>query len=227
MSARSAADPTGSAFDLGAELQSAVQSVGETLTADHLAFLAATRKFEEPVRDVIAWRLHQRLASTGLVVSREFPVGPRARADIAILDGVTPAAIVELKALYAFNVHSESSRNEYRGKVAGDLERTALHAPNADAYAIALATHVVGDIPQSLLKVVKYAKDIQRANVKYGDADQLRTDALPIWLAAMEGLGAAVQHIMLGSGRVWTLRVTVDAWLVGPVPRGTLAAASS
>lgn len=227
MSAGFAPGPTGSELDLGAELESAIHSVSETLAADHLAFLAATRKFEEPVRDVIAWRLHQRLASTGLVVSREVPVGSGARADIAILDGITPAAIVELKALYAFDVHSDSSRNEYRGKDAADLERTALHAPDADAYAIALITYVAGDIPQPLFKVVKYAKDIQRANAKYGDADRLRTDAIPIWPTAMEGLGAPVKHIVLGSGRAWTLHVTVDAWLVGPVPRSTLAAVSS
>jgi hypothetical protein len=222
MSPPCAPEPTSSRSDLAAELRSAVQSVGETLPADQLAFLAATRKFEEPVRDLIAWRLHQRLAP-GLIVSREFPVGPKVRADLAILQGATPVAVVELKALYAFDIHSEPSRNKYRGMVAADLERTALHVASADAYAIALTTHVNGDIPAALLKVVKYAPGIRRANAKYSDAEQLRADAIPIWRAEMEGLGAPVEHITLGSGTTWTLQVTVDAWLIGPVAHATLA----
>ena len=153
------------------------------------------------------------------------PQRSSARADIAILDRANVLGVIELKALYTFNVHVTKKREEYRDRVAADFERVARHVPEADAFAVALTTHVAGDIPLHLLDVVKCARNVRSATKKQGGASALRTHALPIWQAAMEELGAPVDRLELGAGRVWGLEVVVDAWLVGPVPRSALTSA--
>jgi hypothetical protein len=211
-----------------------LHGLGDDFAPGQLAYLAATRKFEEPVRDALAWRLHQAMAPQRLTVSREYPLSrasPKlsatgARADIAILDRADVVAVIELKALYTFNVHVPKKRDEYRERIAADLKRVAVHVPQADAYAVALTTHVSGDIPVHLLDVVKYARDVRSATKKHGGATQLRTRALPLWQSAVDALGAPVTHLELGTGQVWGLDVVVDAWLVGPVPRSALTGAT-
>lgn len=219
---------------LATALHQALRDGGTDFTHDQLAYLAATRKIEDPVRDAVAWRLHQTLLCRGLTVSREFPIkqspdqskGTWARADIAILESASVVAVVELKALHTFDVHKPKKREEYRGRVAADLKRVAMHVPGADAFAVALTTHVAGNIRPDLPDVVKYARVVRSATKKYGDADALRNDALPLWREAMTRLEAPIDQLELGRGEVWGLEVIVDAWLVDPVPRSELARTS-
>lgn len=213
-------------------LARALRDAAADFLPDQLAYLAATRKFEDPVRDAMAWRLHLQLLERGLTVSREFPMSrlptappqTRARADIAILHGIDMTAVVELKALYTFDVHRPKKRNEYRKLVAADLARVALHSPTAEAFAVALTTHVAGDVRADLVDVVKYAAGVRSAIKMHDSAEALRTSALPLWRSTLDELGAPVEHVEFGKGAVWDLDVVVDAWLVGPVPQPELAA---
>jgi hypothetical protein len=211
--------------DLRTDLGSHLRSLGASFEEGELAYLASTRKVEDCVRDKIAWRLHQELDSHGVVVSREWPLGGRNRADLALLRDAAPWAIVEFKALYAFDVHIEKNRGEYRERVRADLARVAEWAPRAEAYAVVLTTHIAGTIGKELSRVVKYATGVGRAVAQKGTADAVRSQAIDIWGEELETLGAPVEAFPLDSGTVWGLNVVLDAWLVGPVPHARLRGA--
>jgi len=71
---------------------------------------------------------------------------------------------------------SEPGLHKYRAKVTGDLAKAAALAPHADAYALVLCTHVLGEIaPQLRRWVVKYSSGIIGAA---GGSHQSRTDNL-------------------------------------------------
>ena len=130
--------------------------------------------------------------------------------------------VIEGTALYAFDVLREPGLHKYRAKVTGDLAKAAALAPHADAYALVLCTHVLGEIaPQLRRWVVKYSSGIIGAAKSHGHAGQE---------AAREALGGELSQLgpsdrrEMPSGSVWGLDVVVDAWLVGPLSRPRLEA---
>jgi hypothetical protein len=211
--------------DLRTALGSQLRSLSASFEEGELAYLASTRKVEDSVRDKIAWRLHRELDGQGVVVSREWPLGGGKRADLALLRDSAVWAIVEFKALYAFDVHIEKNRGEYRERVRADLARAAEWEPRAEAYAIVLTTHIAGTIGKDLSRVVKYATGVGRALAQIGTADAVRSQAVDIWGEDLETLGAPVEAFALDSGTVWGLSIVLDAWLVGPVPHAELGRA--
>jgi hypothetical protein len=118
-----------------------LRAVSDGFEKGQLAYLAATSKVEIQVRDELAWRLHQRLVGDGLTVAREWR-----RADLVILRGLDPLAVVQAKALYAFDVRSDAGRSRYVAKVRADLAKAAKLAPAAEAYALVLCSSVDGAI---------------------------------------------------------------------------------
>ena len=87
---------------------------------DELAYLALTSKPELAVRDRLAYRLHEKLKQDGSLVAREYHIGNRQHADIAILHGKdsgwTTKVLIELKVSSFFNldrgVHPKSARGD-------------------------------------------------------------------------------------------------------------------
>jgi hypothetical protein len=192
-----------------------LRQVANDFAPGELAYLATTSKVEIQVRDALAWRLHQRLDPGGFTVAREWQ-----RADLVILDGLTAVAVLEAKALYAFDVHSPSKNALYLTKVRADLAKAAALAPEAQAFALVLTTHVDGPVPAHLRKhVVKYSSGIAGALAKHGTADAVHDRAVEIWARELTSLGAPIESVRLDAGQVWGLNIVIDAWLVGPVPR--------
>ena len=188
---------------------------GTSFERGELAYLAVTSKVELPVRDRFAWELHRRLEDRSLLVAREWR-----RADLAVVREGDAVAVIESTALYAFDVLSEPGLHKYRAKVTGDLAKVAALAPHADAYALVLCTHVLGEIaPQLRRWVVKYSSGIIGAAKSHGHAGQE---------AARQALGGELSQLSpserreMPSGSVWGLDVVVDAWLVGPISRPRL-----
>jgi hypothetical protein len=78
---------------------------------DELAYLALTSKPELPIRDRLAFCLHRTLEDKGLFVAREYHLGGRKHADIAILQGkdsgMSTKVLIELKVSSFFNLDRE------------------------------------------------------------------------------------------------------------------------
>ena len=118
-----------------------LEDAGTSFERGELAYLAVTSKVEFPVRDRFAWELHRRLEDRSLLVAREWR-----RADLAVVREGDALVVIEGTALYAFDVLREPGLHKYRAKVTGDLAKAAALAPHADAYALVLCTHVLGEI---------------------------------------------------------------------------------
>lgn len=188
-------------------------AAGALFEEDELSYLALTQKVELHFRDRLAWDLHKLLAPRGIIVAREW-----ARADLAILVQDVPLALIELKALYAFDIHIPRNRAAYLERVRADLAKAAALAPTADRFALTLVTSVNGRVPAQLRhRVVKYSSGVERAAAAFGSGASARDAAIPLWDRQLRVLGAKATHVAIPAGTVWDLNVTIDAWLVGPL----------
>ncbi|KKB79714.1 hypothetical protein VW35_04140 [Devosia soli] len=178
---------------------------------NELAYLALTSKVEAPVRDRLAFTLHQSVGSDYLV-AREWD-----RVDLAILSrSQVPVALLELKAMYSFD-----DAMRYCLITAEDEAKTRSFAPQASAvYSLLLATHVSSQVPQGLRRVVKYDGHINRAARKVGDPELVRTALLARMDEALRERNLVASGNLAG-GIAFELPVDVFYWLVrdpGPVP---------
>jgi hypothetical protein len=179
-------------------LLQALEDAGRSFECGELAYLAVTSKVEFPVRDRLAWELHQKLEDPSLLVAREWK-----RADVAVVREGDAVVLIEGTALYAFDVLREPGLHKYLAKVTGDLAKAATLAPHADTYALVLCTHVLGEIARPLRRwIVKYSSGIIGAAESHGQAGQE---------AARQSLGGELSQLgpsdwrEIPSGSVWGL----------------------
>ena len=197
---------------IGTALTTALSEIAASYAPDELAYLGVTSKVELPFRDHLAWLLHRAL-SPEFVVSREWR-----RADLAVLHGSDVLAQVEAKAMYTFDVLSPVNRKAYADRLRADARKMHKLAPSSDLYLLALVTDVAGDIPTALRKhVVKYSPGIRKAARSAGPEGTL-APARAQWLNELTAFNANTLHEAIAGGSVWGLDVTVDAFLVGPLP---------
>jgi hypothetical protein len=139
--------------------------IGDALTAlpgffpvGALAYITATSKAENPVRDAIAFFIHERVRTAGYAVAREW----LKRRDLAVLDQGGAAAVqLEAKALYGFDVLSCRRRASFLTgmKFGHGKDVVSLRPAVADGQAcflLSLVTHPMAPIPSGLLQVIKY-----------------------------------------------------------------------
>lgn len=181
--------------EYGAQIRSALDRAAFEL--DELAFFTWTGKVERQVCDRLAWRLHQ----SGLRVVREWQ-----RTDLAVLDsGKRPVALLEAKA----GVTADFERGPHHRllrEIVADAAKARGRAPGADIYLLVIVTHIPDPVPPG--GWAKYDHLFRRV------ADQ---DAASRTVAGvLESMGPVTRHV-LGTGTVYSLRVSVDAWLCGPV----------
>lgn len=142
---------------------------------NELAYLALTAKIEGPLRDRWAYALHKTLAPN-YVVAREWSIsGERHRADLAILVHQSPQAIIELKAIYSFDVINGRHR-----KIIKDLRADAEKWANcggARIYTVLLVTHPDGKVADDYERTVKYMQGINRAVGKCGSPEKVKAQA--------------------------------------------------
>lgn len=199
-------------------LLEALRALDAAFDPNELAYLALTSKVELPVRDRLAWQLHNRIAEHGFCVAREWR-----RSDLAILDHEgTPVAILEAKAFYGFDVaRGMAATDRYTVAIARDLAKARRLGPDAQTFALALCTTPLAHIPPPLQQLAKYADYVNAAINEFGDPAVVRHKAQEHVTARLATLGP-VEALNLGDGNAYDLRVSVDAWLVGPVTGASL-----
>lgn len=177
-------------------LRSALNAV--TFEPDELAYLALTSKPELQVRDRLAWRLLR----SAHVAGREWK-----RADLVLLnEDYKPRAVLEAKAAYTADLHQHPTA--YRKDIINDMRKAYRLAPQAEAFALVVVTHVHNPVPRSMHNLVKYGRLLSRV------ADREKADAN--LRASLELLGPIYRRA-LGTGTAFGLRASVDAWLCGPI----------
>lgn len=180
-----------------------------------LAYLAATTKVELPFRDRLAWGLQQR-AVPPMRVAREWK-----RADLALLVDQAPAAIIESKALYSFDVVDEVTFSSYVRRIEYDAAKAGALAPGADRFGLVLVTHIVGRIPPHLKGIFKYSSGINKA-LERRSAGELLVSTRQAIEQRLGGSGR-LHLVELEAGEYERIPVLLDVWLVdlGPQLAGT------
>jgi hypothetical protein len=200
-------------------LADCLDSVADRMGRERLGYLAATSKVELQVRDELAFGLHQTLPDAGWQVCREWPPGHRALAVIG--PAGEPLMELEAKALYDFDAASATKRAQFLtgGKSSHGLDVAKLVASvgaGTPCYLLSLVTNLQGSVPLGSLTAVKYAV-AHNASVKAHGTWAALAEAAQVWRRDLATLGPVAHEIEWDGGEVYGIRVSVTAYLVGPL----------
>lgn len=124
-------------------------------------WVTATGKPELFVRDHFGAIIAEK--NPDLIVAREWN-----KHDLALLDvNADVQVLIEGKHLYDFDLHSKSIRARYRDSLLQDLEKMKKGVESRN-YVSLLMTSIRTPIPNSLVRVTKYSRGINKALKKYG-----------------------------------------------------------
>jgi hypothetical protein len=204
------------AGDWTALLRDAVGALRPEPGDGRLGYLTATSKVENPVRDMLAFHMHQQLAAGGFVVAREYPAGNGQRHDICVLGpSGEPAAEVEIKALYGLNVVNRADRLRYLGY--HDADAVRLRQSPAAGFLMSLVTHPMAVIPAHLMAAMKYAGYHNRAAAGCaGSAAELHERA-QAWEGALQEHWPVAAAREFTLGEVYGVPFRLSCYLVGPL----------
>lgn len=198
-----------------ADLARTLKAAASSFAPGELAYLALTSKVELPLRDRLAWGLST--SRPDLVVAREWHRKGK-RIDLALLNSeATPIALVEVKALYSFDVDTQDRANvrKYTRMVEADMAKAfkLLDGHSAPVFALVLITHPMG-VPPDFGGVIKYRPGIKTALTR-ATQEEIRTGAKETLSSALEPMGPAVYGSLM-AGKAFGVEVIVDYWIVGP-----------
>ncbi len=204
--------------DSDQQLTAALGSLGNEFKPNELAYLATTMKIEGPIRDRLAFRLHQELSREDHIVSREWR-----RIDLAVLDTkCEPRCLVELKAMYTFDAFK--NLRKFVTATSEDERKARKLAKGAAVYSLLLATHLGDSIPPHLCGPdlrgpVKYWHHQNAAINFHGDAARLLSQATArVDENLKEARRSVVSANSVDGGEAFGLKVAVHYWLVRNVP---------
>jgi hypothetical protein len=192
------------------ELVAALRSI--KADPNELAYFALTSKPEAQIRDRLAYRLHEMLADQDdLLVAREWK-----RMDLAVLKPgrtLVPVALVEAKALLSADLLYSKRVSAWRARVHADIEKArqcakGAKAPDAEIYALVIATHVLTEVQSEQREFVKYGVRLAKVT-PWEEARQRMIAFLPEVPAPCEQ--------SFGRGQAFGIEVELSSWLFGPV----------
>jgi hypothetical protein len=172
-----------------------------------LAFLAATSKVEQPIRDRLSWRLQQTLKDYDVV--REWR-----RADIAILKDESPVAVIELKAMYTFDAASNYLMEVVDAIWKDEQKALKLVGPEVPIFTVLLAAHPKPINPALMKPFIKYRDGIikslrtETCEEVSAAADRIVTDSF-LYKAPRN---LAFRHIVHGNGESFNVPFDVQVW---------------
>jgi hypothetical protein len=175
--------------------------------AGELAFLAATSKVEQPIRDRLSWRLQQTLKDYDVV--REWR-----RADIAILKDESPVAVIELKAMYTFDT-ALNNHMQFVAAISKDEQKALkLVGPDVPIFTVLLAAHPKPSNPDLMKPFIKYRDGIMTSlrtatcEEVAAAANRIVTDSF----LSKAPRNLVFRHIVRGNGESFTVPFDVYVW---------------
>ncbi len=207
-------------IDYSRLLTRAMGEIKSRFEQDELAYLALTSKIELPIRDKLAFALHSELGPKGFVIARGWE-----RIDIAVLQvaPVRPVALIEMKAMYAFDAISNELFYEL---TAADVEKCLAKCRkrkinNVVVYTLLLATHPLHNPKEEYDGIIKYSQSIRRSIVNRKNCEEVLSDAR----SAVAGWpGTIANEGSIDGGTAFGMGVSVYYWLFGPHVSKELAA---
>ena len=168
-------------------------------------WVTATGKPELFVRDHFGAIIAEK--NPDLIVSREWN-----KHDLALLDmNADVQVLIEGKHLYDFDLHSKSIRARYRDSLLQDLEKMKKGVESRN-YVSLLMTSIRTPIPNSLVRVTKYSRGINKALKKYG-SDLMEKSVFEARDFLTE-FGEIMMETELVKGQSLGLEIHLWTWLV-------------
>ena len=168
-------------------------------------WVTATGKPELFVRDHFGAIIAEK--NPDLIVSREWN-----KHDLALLDmNADVQVLIEGKHLYDFDLHSKSIRARYRDSLLQDLEKMKKGVESRN-YVSLLMTSIRTPIPNSLVRVTKYSRGINKALKKYG-SDLMEKSVFEVRDFLAE-FGEIMMETELVKGQSLGLEIHLWMWLV-------------
>jgi hypothetical protein len=148
--------------DWGKSLSEVLQFLPREFRENELAYLALTSKVELPVRDRMAYALYAAVEDESIHIAREWR-----RFDLAAVSKGAPQLLVELKAMYSFDMFTDNARTQYPDLVASDASKMHEFARTEtdlepEQFTLLLATHPKSLPSKELDWIVKYNPEIRR-----------------------------------------------------------------
>lgn len=197
--------------DFSHSISESLRRLQDDFRRDELAYLALTVKIEQPIRDRLAFLLHEQLAPDGVVVAREWK-----NIDIAILIDGKPRALIELKAAYTFDIIKGGAAHECFDQIVSDVRKCFSRGyEGVEVFTLLLATHP-HQLPHASYEcavayypyVRGYIRRQPDASTAYELSDkQVRT--------ILETHPARTKGRLFG-GSAFGVEVSVSYWLFGP-----------
>lgn len=191
-------------------LTTALTNAESYFSKNELAYLALTSKIELPFRNRLAFMLHNELAAyPEIVVSREWN-----RVDLAILREFQPEMLLELKAMYSFDMQGKTAPIDYPRLIQSDVDKLQNISSNYPdtppvIFTLLLATHPHSAPSASFDRVIKYASGIRSRT----PADIAALDAIVRVNFSQHKVAASG---CLRGGIAFGIDVSLYYWLFGP-----------
>lgn len=198
-------------------LAEALEYLPSRFLPGELAYLAATSKVENPIRDAVAFYLHERLRDLpGCMVAREYR-----RRDLAVLVDGLPVMELEAKALYGLNVLSAASNAEYLTRWHGNDAKSLQQTPTTSScFLLSVVTHPMCQIGPGLWPVIKYARHYNAALKAAGGSPEAMLRQADRWETDLKQHGPVACTVRLDLGAVWGIGFRLGCYLVGPLAHG-------
>lgn len=186
---------------------------------NELAYLALTSKIENPLRDKIAFALHNKLHNKYLIC-RECQVkeGKKNRTDLAIFEreSNTPRLLIEFKARSV-----PGYQPSYTKKFISDLKKMACVADDTtELYIIFFNNCIEEEIDNKFAKAVKYLK---KTNKSIDGNISVKDKIDKSWSKHKEALpNCECERIIFDAGNYYDIPVAIIAYVYGPIIKGEL-----
>lgn len=205
-------------MNLSLDLTKILENTDKLFNTDELAYLAITSKIENPLRDKIAYQLHNEIGENYLVC-REWKGKNKDRTDIAILDSQTN----NLKCLIEIKAHSVPKYEyEYQKLMKSDLLKMCENATeDTELYYIFFNNHfdekiILDEIYSPSIKYFKALNKVLSTKSKFTIADIIDN----AWLKYLSGLFLSIEKykkIEIKAGAYYNRPISIIAFVYGPL----------
>ena len=196
-------------------ISEALSNLGADFEPNELAYLALTSKVELPIRDKLAFHLHRQFnKETNIHIAREWGMIDRRRIDLAVIEDDVPSMLLEIKAMYSFDMFTKNANYQYSKLVEKDVEKmrdfvTTNLQNSPTLLTLLLATHPHTTPSRQLDRIVKYNAEIEKYQPPSTEA--IRKAVSKHFHAHPSHKGGEIE-----GGRAFDTNVSVLYWLFGP-----------
>jgi hypothetical protein len=200
-----------------------LKGLEDAFDKNELAYLAATSKIENPIRDRIAYALHDSI-EPDLLVHREWKDARKKKADLAITDLENrPKCIIELKA------HSAPTYEKgYSNLIRQDIEKMYYAGEiDSELYIIFLFNHLYfpKKIEAKYNRSVKYFDLLNYATKKFGNVPDLSADVEKHWQQHLTDIGLPPDKgiaVPIKGGTYYDKPMIIHAFVYGPLTKSII-----